>query len=63
VREEGSNGDKEMAAVFYSAGFDVWDVTMDDLRHGRSSLDGFRGLAFVGGFSFADVMGSAKVKK
>jgi len=60
LREEGSNGDKEMAAAFFSAGFDVWDVTMDDLRHGRASLDAFRGVAFVGGFSFADVFGSAK---
>ena len=68
IREEGSNGDREMAAAFYAAGFDVWDVTMTDLLEGRqhlncgSSDDGrpFRGVAFVGGFSYADVMDSAK---
>jgi phosphoribosylformylglycinamidine synthase len=60
VREEGSNSDREMASAFYLAGFDVWDVTMTDLLHGRISLDGFRGVAFVGGFSYADVLDSAK---
>jgi phosphoribosylformylglycinamidine synthase len=60
LREEGSNGDREMAAAFSAADFDVWDVTMDDLKNGRIGLDSFRGIAFVGGFSFADVFGSAK---
>lgn len=61
LREEGSNGEREMIAAFYSAGFEVWDVTMSDLVAGRVALDErFRGLAFVGGFSFADVLGSAK---
>jgi phosphoribosylformylglycinamidine synthase len=60
LREEGSNGDREMTAAFYLAGFDVRDVTMSDLVSKRTSLSEFRGLAFVGGFSFADVLGSAK---
>lgn len=60
VREEGSNGDREMAAAFHMAGFEAWDVSMNDIRKGRVTLDGFRGLAFVGGFSYADVLGSAK---
>jgi phosphoribosylformylglycinamidine synthase len=61
IREEGSNGDREMAAAFYSAGFEVHDVCMQDLLDGRpNSLDAFRGCAFVGGFSYADVLGSAK---
>jgi phosphoribosylformylglycinamidine synthase len=60
LREEGSNGDREMAAAFYSVGFDVWDVAMNDLRKGKAKLDGFQGIAFVGGFSYADVFGSAK---
>lgn len=38
----------------------VWDVTMQDLCSGAVKLDPFRGLAFVGGFSYADVLGSAK---
>ncbi|EDQ89870.1 uncharacterized protein MONBRDRAFT_18981 [Monosiga brevicollis MX1] len=60
VREEGSNGDREMAATLFMAGFNVWDVTMSDLCESRVSLDQFRGLVFVGGFSYADVCGSAK---
>ncbi|KAM4698098.1 phosphoribosylformylglycinamidine synthase [Rhinophrynus dorsalis] len=60
VREEGSNGDREMAAALLMAGFQVWDVTMEDLLSGGTTLDSFRGLVFVGGFSYADVLGSAK---
>ncbi|XP_030889326.1 phosphoribosylformylglycinamidine synthase isoform X3 [Leptonychotes weddellii] len=60
LREEGSNGDREMADAFHLAGFEVWDVTMQDLCSGAIGLDTFRGVAFVGGFSFADVLGSAK---
>ncbi|XP_053426562.1 phosphoribosylformylglycinamidine synthase isoform X2 [Nycticebus coucang] len=60
LREEGSNGDREMADAFYLAGFEVWDVTMQDLCCGAIGLDTFRGVAFVGGFSYADVLGSAK---
>jgi phosphoribosylformylglycinamidine synthase len=60
IREEGSNGDREMAGAFYAADFDVWDVSMGDLAEGRIKLDAFRGVAFTGGFSFADVFGSAK---
>ncbi|KAH7681325.1 phosphoribosylformylglycinamidine synthase protein [Dioscorea alata] len=59
IREEGSNGDREMSAAFYAAGFEPWDITMSDLS-GKVSLDQFRGLAFVGGFSYADVLDSAK---
>jgi phosphoribosylformylglycinamidine synthase len=60
IREEGSNSDREMAASFYTAGFEPWDVTMTDMLAGRITLDRFRGLALVGGFSYADVMDSAK---
>jgi phosphoribosylformylglycinamidine synthase len=60
VREEGSNGDREMAAAFRLAGFECWDVTMTDLARGAIGLEQFRGLAFVGGFSYADTLGSAK---
>jgi phosphoribosylformylglycinamidine synthase len=60
LREEGSNGDREMAAAFHAAGFEPWDVTMSDLLAGRIELDRFRGLAAVGGFSYADVLDSAK---
>ncbi|HVP78433.1 MAG TPA: phosphoribosylformylglycinamidine synthase [Thermodesulfobacteriota bacterium] len=60
LREEGSNGDREMTSAFYQAGFSPWDVTMSDLISGRIPLDRFRGLVAVGGFSYADVPESAK---
>lgn len=60
LREEGSNSDREMAAVLHMAGFEAWDVNMEDLCTERINLDQFRGLVFVGGFSYADVCGSAK---
>ncbi len=60
LREEGSNGDREMTSAFYQAGFRPWDVTMSDLISGRLTLERFRGLVAVGGFSYADVPESAK---
>lgn len=60
IREEGINGDREMAASLLKAGFDVWDVTMQDLLKNHVTLDTFRGVIFPGGFSYADVCGSAK---
>ncbi len=60
IREEGSNGDREMTSAFYSVGFDIWDVVMEDLLKGKVALDDFRGIVFVGGFSYADVFSSAK---
>lgn len=60
LRDEGSNSDREMSAALYSAGFAPWDVTMTDLLAGRIDLEAFRGLAAVGGFSYADVPESAK---
>ncbi|HPH54217.1 MAG TPA: phosphoribosylformylglycinamidine synthase subunit PurQ, partial [Bacteroidales bacterium] len=60
LREEGSNGDREMTSAFFHAGFTPWDVTMTDLINGRVTLETFRGLVAVGGFSYADVPESAK---
>ncbi len=60
IREEGSNGDREMHSAFNVAGFESWDITMSDLLAGRIALDVFRGVVFVGGFSYADVLDSAK---
>jgi phosphoribosylformylglycinamidine synthase len=60
LREEGSNGDREMASAFYAAGFEPWDVVMSDLLTGRMTLEGFRGVVAVGGFSYADVLDAAK---
>ncbi|MFC1661913.1 phosphoribosylformylglycinamidine synthase, partial [Gemmatimonadota bacterium] len=60
IREEGSNSDREMASAFHMAGFEAWDVAMADLLGGGVELDGFRGVAFPGGFAYADVLDSAK---
>uniref|UniRef100_A0AAQ5ZU55 Phosphoribosylformylglycinamidine synthase n=1 Tax=Amphiprion ocellaris TaxID=80972 RepID=A0AAQ5ZU55_AMPOC len=60
IREEGSNGDREMSVSLYMAGFEVWDITMQDLCSGFVTLDPFQAVVFVGGFSYADVLGSAK---
>jgi phosphoribosylformylglycinamidine synthase len=48
IREEGSNGDREMAAAVFAAGMEPWDITMSDLIAGRAQLDSFRGIIFVG---------------
>ena len=61
IREEGSNGDREMASAFHMAGFEVHDICMNDfLKEDGLSLDKFKGIAFVGGFSYSDVGGAAE---
>jgi len=60
LREQGVNGQREMAAAFRRAGFEVVDVHMSDLETGRETLDGFQGLAVCGGFSFGDVLGAGR---
>lgn len=57
LREQGVNGQVEMAAAFELAGFECIDVHMTDLASGALSLTGFRGLAACGGFSYGDVLG------
>lgn len=60
IREKGVNGDREMAWALFLAGFDVKDVHMTDLISGRENLEDVHMIAFVGGFSNSDVLGSAK---
>lgn len=60
LREEGTNGDREMQAACAAAGFATWDITMSDLLEGRIDLDQFQGIVFAGGFSYMDVFDSAK---
>jgi phosphoribosylformylglycinamidine synthase len=60
IREKGVNGDRELAFSLYLAGFDVKDVHMTDLVSGREDLSDVNLIAFVGGFSNSDVLGSAK---
>jgi phosphoribosylformylglycinamidine synthase len=58
LREQGVNGQLEMAAAFDRAGFAAIDVHMSDLLEGRLGLDGFQGLVACGGFSYGDVLGA-----
>ncbi len=58
LREQGINGQVEMAAAFDAAGFDAVDVTMTDLLEDRTHLRAFHGLVACGGFSYGDVLGA-----
>jgi len=60
LREQGVNGQIEMAAAFHRAGFDTIDVHMSDIIEGRITLDRFNGLAACGGFSYGDVLGAGE---
>jgi len=60
LREQGVNGQIEMAAAFDKAGFDCVDVHMSDVIEGRVALDGFKGLVACGGFSYGDVLGAGE---
>jgi phosphoribosylformylglycinamidine synthase len=60
LRDQGVNGQVEMAAAFTRAGFDAFDVHMTDLQSGRLRLDDFAGLAACGGFSYGDVLGAGR---
>jgi phosphoribosylformylglycinamidine synthase len=58
LREQGVNGQLEMAAALDRAGFEPHDVHMSDLLHGTRSLQEFCGLVACGGFSYGDVLGA-----
>jgi phosphoribosylformylglycinamidine synthase len=60
LREQGVNGQVEMAAAFDRAGFACTDVHMSDLQAGRVDLADFRGLVACGGFSYGDVLGAGQ---
>ena len=60
LREQGVNGQIEMAAAFDRAGFEAVDVHMSDLSGGRHHLREFKGLAACGGFSYGDVLGAGR---
>ncbi|CAK9298103.1 unnamed protein product [Gordionus sp. m RMFG-2023] len=73
LREEGTNGDKELSSLIISAGFEAWDLTITDFLFANEKKDAknskdhallnpalFRGVVFPGGFSYGDVLGSAK---
>ncbi|MGA6107308.1 phosphoribosylformylglycinamidine synthase [Pseudomonas solani] len=60
LREQGVNGQVEMAAAFDRAGFAAIDVHMSDILAGRVSLEEFKGLVACGGFSYGDVLGAGE---
>jgi phosphoribosylformylglycinamidine synthase len=60
LREQGVNGQVEMAAAFDRAGFEAIDVHMTDLLSGRRTLAGFKGIVAGGGFSYGDVLGAGR---
>ena len=60
LREQGVNGQIEMAAAFDRAGFSAVDVHMSDIITGRVSLADFKGVAACGGFSYGDVLGAGE---
>ncbi len=60
LREQGVNGQVEMAAAFDRAGFKAVDVHMSDIITGRVSLADFKGVAACGGFSYGDVLGAGE---
>jgi phosphoribosylformylglycinamidine synthase len=60
LREQGVNGQIEMAAGFDRAGFTAVDVHMSDLIAGRRVLSDFVGIAACGGFSYGDVLGAGR---
>ncbi|UCD70356.1 MAG: phosphoribosylformylglycinamidine synthase [Betaproteobacteria bacterium] len=60
LREQGVNGQIEMAAAFDRAGFTAVDVHMTDIISGDVGLEGFKGIAACGGFSYGDVLGAGE---
>ncbi len=60
LREQGVNGQVEMAAAFDRAGFMAVDVHMSDIIAGRASLSDYKGFAACGGFSYGDVLGAGE---
>ena len=60
LREQGVNGQIEMAAAFTQANFLAVDVHMSDIITGKVCLADFKGLVACGGFSYGDVLGAGR---
>ncbi|MBF0471068.1 MAG: phosphoribosylformylglycinamidine synthase subunit PurQ, partial [Gammaproteobacteria bacterium] len=60
LREQGVNGQVEMAAAFTAAGFRAVDIHMSDILAGRQSLSDYKGMVACGGFSYGDVLGAGE---
>ncbi len=57
----GLNCEKETAAAFKCCGATPEQVHLNDLLNGKRSLQDYHILAFIGGFSFGDHLGSGTV--
>ena len=60
LREQGVNGQYEMAAAFDRAGFEAHDIHMSDILSGAADLANYKGIAACGGFSYGDVLGAGE---
>ena len=60
LREQGVNGQVEMAGSLERAGFAAFDVHMSDILSGRVKLADFKGFGACGGFSYGDVLGAGE---
>ncbi len=60
LREQGVNGQNEMAVALMRAGFDCVDVPMQALNAHRFKLSEFQGIVACGGFSYGDVLGAGQ---
>ncbi|HTY03404.1 MAG TPA: phosphoribosylformylglycinamidine synthase [Rhodocyclaceae bacterium] len=60
LREQGVNGQVEMAAAFDRAGFETIDVHMTDLQARRTTMADFHAFVACGGFSYGDVLGAGQ---
>ncbi|MDQ6923439.1 MAG: phosphoribosylformylglycinamidine synthase [Pseudomonadota bacterium] len=60
LREQGVNGQVELAAAFNRAGFAAFDVHMSDIIGGHATLDAYAGIVAGGGFSYGDVLGAGE---
>jgi len=60
IREQGTNGERELSFALYCAGFDVIDVTMTDLISGKMSLKDISLIGLPGGFAHSDVLGAGR---
>jgi phosphoribosylformylglycinamidine synthase len=59
-REQGVNGQVEMAAAFDKAGFTAIDLHLNDISANPHILEDLVGLVACGGFSYGDVLGAGE---
>lgn len=60
LREQGVNGQAEMAYAFEAAGFTPHDVHMSDVLNGDKTLEDYVGVVACGGFSYGDTLGAGQ---